>query len=230
MSDTNSKNVHTEHRRRLTKRYIDSEGAGFSKHELLELLLFYGRDRVNTNEIAHQLLERFGSINRMTEASVDELKLVKGIGDNSAALIKLVLSLAKEYAFENKSLPSRIDHISKAVEYANQHTMGAVKELVYAIFMDDNFNVIDTKIIASGTVNEAKPMMRTVFEYTILKKASNIIMFHNHPYGGVDPSSADIEFTFLLEKELSTIGAKLIEHIIVDGRDYFPIIKNYRHK
>jgi DNA repair protein RadC len=211
----------------MTKRYIDSEGAGFSNHELLELLLFYGRDRVNTNEIAHQLFERFGSINRMAEASVDELKLVRGIGDNSAALIKLVLSLAKEYAKEFKSLPSKIDNIEKAVEYANQHTMGAIKELVYAIFMDDNFNVIDTNLIASGTVNAVKPMMRTLFEYTIVKRATNIILFHNHPLGGVEPSDADIEFTFLLKNEIETIGARLIEHLIVDGKDYFPIIKNY---
>ena len=121
--------------------------------------------------------------------------------------------------------------IFKVVEVATQHTMGAVKELVFGIFMDDNFNVIDTNLIAAGTVNEAKPMLRTIMELCVLKRATTMIVFHNHPEGVCVPSSADLNFTKMLERELSIIGVSLIEHVIVDGRgDYVAILKYIRDK
>lgn len=223
------KAVHTGHRKRLKKKFLDLGGDVFNEHELLELLLFYSIPRRNTNEIAHQLMERFGSINRMVEASPDELKLVSGVGDDSAALLKLVLMLAKRYANEDRKAVKRLNSIEAIVDYANYHTIGAVRELVYAVYMDENLNVIDTNLIASGTVNEVRPMIRTILELCILKRSTAVLIFHNHPNGGVEPSRDDILFTKLIERELKMIGADLVEHIIVDGKDYFALrnhIKN----
>ena len=222
----NDKSVHHGHRKRLKKKFADLGGDAFDDHELLELLLFYSIPRSNTNEIAHRLMERFGSINRMAEASSDELKLVDGIGDNSVALLRLVLMLAKRYANEERREVKRLNSIEAIVDYANFHTMGAVKELVYAVYMDENLNVIDTNLIASGTVNEVRPMVRTVLELCILKRSTAVLIFHNHPNGGVEPSRDDILFTKLIERELKMIGSDLVEHIIVDGKDYFAV-KNH---
>lgn len=218
MGEYKSKNPHRGHRQRLKGRYVETQGQSFNIHELIELLLFYSIPRANTNEIAHSLVERFGSINNMIEADIDELKLVHGVGDESAVLLKLVLSLAKEYAEEKRKLPSRLDCISKAVEYANQHTIGAIKELVFAIFMDENFNIIDTNLVASGTINEARPTLRNVLELCVLKRATRMILFHNHPSGDCEPSVEDIDMTIMLKRELEIIGVTLVEHLIVDGR------------
>lgn len=218
MSTKQSKNPHSGHRQRLKSRYIETQGQSFNVHELLELLLFYSIPRANTNEIAHSLVERFGSISNMTEADIDELKLVHGIGNESAILLKLVLSLAKEYAQEQGKSPNRLDCISKAVEYANQHTIGAIKELVFAIFMDENFNIIDTNLVASGTINEARPILRNVLELCVLKRATTMILFHNHPSGDCEPSVEDVDMTIMLKRELEIIGVTLVEHLIVDGR------------
>ena len=231
MTDKKAKHPHGGHRKRLKYRYLQSKEESFSDHELLELLLFYSIPRANTNEIAHSLIERFGSISNMVEAEVDELKLVHGIGNNSAILLKLMLSLAKRYADEDRIAPKQLDCISKVVDLATQHTMGAVKELVFGVFMDDNFNIIDTNLIASGTVNEAKPMLRTIMELCVLKRATTMIVFHNHPEGVCEPSQADLNFTKMLERELSIFGVSLIEHVIVDGRgDYVAILKYIRDK
>lgn len=105
MTDKKAKHPHGGHRKRLKYRYLQSKEESFSDHELLELLLFYSIPRANTNEIAHSLIERFGSISNMVEAEVDELKLVHGIGNNSAILLKLMLSLAKRYADEDRIAP-----------------------------------------------------------------------------------------------------------------------------
>ncbi len=223
-------NSHTEHRKRVRERYLNSCAKGFSEHELLEMLLFYSIPRANTNEMAHALIERFGSVNGVMEASIDELKLVRGIGDKSAILINLTMMLAKEYAETRFKESRRIVTIEDLVDYANIHTFGALNELVCGVFMDDNLNVISTNVIASGTINETRPMLRTVMELCVLKRATALAIFHNHPNGGVEPSTEDIDFTILLERELKIIGVTLTEHVIVDGKDYTAILKLIKEK
>lgn len=215
--------MHAGHRGRMKEKYMRNEDSSFNDHEILELLLFYSVPRGDTNEIAHRLVDRFGSIDRMTEASFDELKLVDGIGDNSAILLKLVLSLAKRYSGTSKNTAQRIDDIGKMVMLARQYTVGAIKELVYATYFDSSMRMIDTCLVACGTVNEVKPMMRAILELCILKRASSVLVFHNHPSSGIEPSRSDIEFTRLLERELEMIGAELAEHIIIDPVNYFAI-------
>lgn len=229
MSDSNVIS-HSGHRARLRKRYLNSNAKGFSEHELLELLLFYSIPRANTNEIAHSLIERFGSVRGVMDASVDELKLVGGIGEKSAILINLTMMLAKEYTKTNFKVKQRIESLSDLVDYANVHTLGAVNELVCAVFLDDNLNIIASNVIAMGTVNEVRPLLRTVIELCVLKRATAVAIFHNHPNGGVEPSTEDIDFTILLERELKIIGVSLIEHVIVDGNDYIAILKMIKER
>lgn len=220
------KNQHAGHRKRLKRRYIDSNGNGFSDHELLELLLFYGIPRKNTNEIAHSLIEHFGSVNSVAEASLDELKLVDGIGDDCAILLDLVMLFAKKYSETHYKESKRLNTIGDLAAYAQNHTFGAVKELVYGVFLDDNLNVLGTNLIASGTINEVRLMLRTIIELCVIKRATALAIFHNHPNGGVEPSPEDVDFTITLERELEIIGVELVEHIIVDGKDYLPLLKS----
>ena len=225
MANKNKTNLHADHRKRIRERYLECLGEGFAEHELLELLLFYAIPRSNTNGIAHALIERFGSINGVAEASIDELKLVKGIGDNSAILINLTMSIAKQYAANCNKECVHINDVEDLVSYAKNHTFGAVRELVYGVFMDDNMNVISTNLISMGTINEARPMIRNVIEHCVLKRATALALIHNHPNGGVEPSQRDIDFTILLKRELDIIGVTLVEHIVIDGKEYFPILK-----
>ena len=164
----------------------------------------------------------------MAEASVDELKLVNGIGNNSAVLIKLVLCLAQKYADEKNKAPKRIETIEKAVDYGRNRIFGSLKEVVYATFTDNSLNVIDTCIVSVGTMDEAKPVIRNILELCILKRASAVMLFHNHPRGGIEASEADINFTSLLERELDMIGINLVEHIVLDKWGFNAVLKNMR--
>jgi DNA repair protein RadC len=212
--------LHKQHRKRHKERFLELCGADFQTHELVELLLFYAIPRKNTNGIAHELCERFGTIEKMAEASIDELKLVRGVGDNSAILIKLILSFAQKYIDEKNKEPKRIETLEKAVAYGKNITFGAIKEVVYATFTDNSLNVIDTSLVAIGTIDEAKPLIRNIIELCILKRASALVLFHNHPHGGTEASEADINFTSLLERELDLIGINLVEHIVIDNSGF----------
>ena len=96
-------NVHEGHRQRLKNRFIETGFQGFEPHNILELLLFYSIPRKDTNVIAHNLLNRFGSLKNVFNASFEDLIQVEGIKENSATLIKMVPLIAKEYV--DSSLP-----------------------------------------------------------------------------------------------------------------------------
>lgn len=192
----------------------------------MELLLFYSIPRKNTNEIAHELVERFGSISGIASASVDELKLVNGVGDNTAVMLNLVGSLDKRIAGEKKVERKRLNTIRKLIEYAEAFTFGATSEQVYLVMMDSSLRVIDTKLVAVGSINEVRPLIRNILELSMMKRASAVALAHNHPTGGVEASCADVEFTTLLQRELDILDIRFIEHVIVDGRSYNAIMQH----
>lgn len=219
---------HAKHRKRHKRRFALANGEGFADHELMELLLFYAIPRKNTNEIAHKLCERFGTVEKLAEASIDELKQIRGIGEESAVLIKLILTMAKRYVEEKQSEPKQIETLTKAVDYGRNRIVGSLREMVYATFTDNSLNVIDTCLISVGEIDEVKPLIRNIIELCIVKRASSVILFHNHPKGGVEASVADVNFTSLLERELDMLGINLVEHIIVDNAGFNTVLKNVR--
>lgn len=219
---------HKEHRKRLRKRFINTGGEGFSDHELIEILLFYAIPRKNTNEIAHLLCERFGTIGKIADANLDELTKIEGIGNNSAILIKLINLMAKKYIDEKSKEAKRIDTIEEAVSYGRNRVFGSIKEVVYATFTDNALNVIDTCLVSIGAIDEAKPLVRSIMELCVVKSANAVVLFHNHPKGGIEASESDINFTSLLERELDMIGISLVEHIIIGNSGFNTLLKNNR--
>ncbi len=220
----NEINLHEGHRQRLKERYLITEGKGFSDHELLELLLFYSIKRQNTNEIAHALVEKFGSLSNMIESSIDDLKQVKGIGNESAILLKSVFSIVQKYA-EGQHVEMKIlNNINDVVKYANLLTLGAINEQLYGIFLDDDFGVIDTVLLGKGSLNRVRPILRIIIEQALLKRATQVILFHNHPLGELTPSYDDIDFTKTIERELEIMDIRLIDHVIINGSDDYSVI------
>lgn len=95
------------------------------------------------------------------------------------------------------------------------------------MMMDSTLRVIDAKLIAAGSIDEVQPTIKRVLELAILKRASAVALAHNHPNGGIEASSKDVEFTTLLKRELDIIGVRLVEHVIVDGRSYNAIMNEF---
>lgn len=219
-------NCHVGHRERLRLKYISTDETYFNDHEILELLLFYSVPREDTNGTAHLLLERFGSIEGIARAGIDELQEVRGVGERSAMLLKLALSLARRMSKPDIDRGQRVDGVEDMALMARHYTMYSPNELLYASFLDASGRLIDTSLIGCGSVAEVKPVTRVIIEMCMLKHACSVIIFHNHPCGSVSPSDADIAFTRDLARELEMIGARLREHIIVNEREYFAVL-NY---
>lgn len=212
--------VHDGHRERMKSRFIQAGADGFNDHNLLEMLLFYAVPRKNTNELAHDILKHFGSLAAVFEASFEELKDVKGVGDNVATLIKLAPELAKRY-LEEKSIPKNIINSTAAAgEYLVAKYMYEVNEISYALLLNSSNGLIACKQISRGIVNATEVGVRMLVETAIKNNATSVIISHNHPDGLPLPSKEDEHCTKLVAKALELVDIKLLDHIIVAGKEF----------
>lgn len=216
--------MHEHHRERLKARFLRNGIDDFEPHNILELLLFYSVPRRDTNPIAHRLIDRFGSISAVFDADFNELVKVEGVGEHSASLIKLVPQLARRYMTELTSEKSQLDTVQKIGEYFVSKYIGETSETVYMLMLSSSYNVLGCELLHKGSVNSSYITMRAVIEHALAYNASMIVLAHNHPGGVTVPSSDDIRTTVIMSEALSVVDVRLIEHFIVAGGRYTPMM------
>lgn len=211
---------HKGHRERFRQRYLNEDLDKFEPHNLFELLLFYGIPRADTNVIAHDLVNRFGGINKVFDAPIDELVEVKGISENAALLIKLIPSLCRVYMKDEIGESPILDSVEKMGKYCVAHFAGRVTEFVYLICLDNSSRVISCDFLVEGTVNTANISIRKITDFVVRYKASHVILTHNHPSGFAIPSNNDVVTTVDVKNSLKQLGIELLDHIIVAKSHY----------
>lgn len=214
--------MHDGHRQRLKKNFLDNGLSGFYDHNVLELLLFYTIPRRDTNELAHTLINTFGSLSAVFDAPYEELIKVDGVGDNTASLIKLLTPLYGRYLEDKHSNCTTILSTEDAGRYFTAKYIGNNNiETAMLLCLDNKGSVINCDIISKGSVKMAEITSRKVVEVALKNNSSSVILAHNHPGGVAVPSSADVDVTRNLVKMLSSLDIKLRDHIIVADQDYF---------
>ncbi len=224
--DTNNEDTtpHKNHRMRLRKRFIKEGLRSFEDHNILELLLFYSIPQKDTNSLAHALLDRFGSLSAVFDAEIDELNKVKGIGETSAVLIKLIPQLCRAYLMDKETRYHDFSDLHKLGTYLVNYFIGETKEKLIAVFLNNRCEMIDIVQISEGTVNRSEGNLRKIAEAGFSKNAASFVLAHNHPDGISTPSAADISFTSYYSKIFSELGLPLVEHIVVGGASYIGIM------
>lgn len=213
--------VHDGHRERLRARFVKEGLHGMAEHNALELLLFYARPRCDTNELAHALLTRFGSIAAIMDAPLDELAKVKGVGESSAVLLKMIPELGALY-LQSKTAPGDIlDSTSKAGVYFVPKFIGKPSEEVYFVALDDKRKVLRcVRLADDGIVNAVRITVRRVVAEAVNSNATGVLLAHNHPGGIALPSAGDKRVTQQIFTALKMINVQLVDHIIVADDDY----------
>ncbi|AUG57775.1 RadC family protein [Acetivibrio saccincola] len=212
--------MHTGHRKRLKKRFLEEGLDSFEPHQVLELLLFFSIPRRDTNEIAHRLLKRFGSLSGVFEADIKDLMEVNGIGENSAFLISMIPQLSRRYLNDRWRDKPQLNSSSKAGNYAVSLFAGRTYEVFYVICLDAQNRVNYAALVHEGTINEAPIYPRIIVETALRHKANSVILAHNHPGGSLNPSRGDVEATKVIKNALESISIKVVDHIIVCGEKY----------
>lgn len=215
--------VHDGHRERLRQSFLEHGLKSMNDINALELLLFYAVPRRDTNELAHLLLRRFGSLDGVFSASVEELSEVEGIGTYAASLITLVPEMMKKSRLSKSREIRQIRSSDDAGEYLLPYFMNERDEVVYLLCLDSKRAVICCAEMGRGVVNTVDTSVRRIVEKAIKVKACSVIVAHNHPDGLALPSREDDLFTKCLYNALETVGIRLEDHIIVADEDYISI-------
>lgn len=210
--------VHDGHRQRLIRRFLEEGLDSFESHNVLELLLFFSIPRRDTNEIAHALIADFGSLDGVFDAPYEELLKVDGVGDNTAALIKLIPQLTRRY-LEEADQDVILNNVEKTAEYFRQKYIGRTKETVFLACLDAKCRVIACPLLHEGSVNFTEINTRKIMEQVLRYNAAGVILAHNHPSGIAAPSMDDLETTQQIKKALRAINVDLVDHIIVADRE-----------
>ena len=212
--------MHQHHRERMRDRCLQNGFGNFATHELLEMLLYYSIPRTDTNGVAHGLLERFGSLKGICEASFDELLLTDGIGPQSAILLRLIPELMKRYAMEEIAPQAVYDSVGKLADYFVRTFIGLDHECLYMMLLNNRMNMIDCVLVSEGAVNSSTVPVRLMTQKALFKKASSVVLAHNHPSGIALPSQEDRDVTALVYRALSAVDILLVDHLIIAGADY----------
>lgn len=207
--------MHEGHRQRLTERYLNEGLEGFEEHEILEYLLFYVLPRVDTNPIAHRLIEMFGSLSGVLEARPEDLEQIEGIGPKAAAYLSAFPEVFR--AYERSKLGKRpcIKTIKDACDLAKSLLFGKSFEQFYVIWLDTQNRVIHHERLSEGGISESPVYLNKIAAAALRHHAVKGLIAHNHPGGNVTPSRADISTTHEIMKALNLLGIDLLDHIIV---------------
>lgn len=184
-------------------------------HNVLELFISGVIKRRDVKQIAYDLINEFGSLENVFNASVDDLMKVNGVGEVLAVELSLVKIFQKRIESNKNNNVKAIKSISEAVEYCRNRLGSENVEKVLMITLDDKGKILGSYIIGQGTVNESFISKRDAVSIALKDNATNVILSHNHPCSNSTPSAADINMTLNFRKLFKDVGITLLDHIII---------------
>lgn len=199
-----------------------------SAQELLALVLGRGVRGESVMMTAQKLLSKFGSLQGVTEASLEELQEINGIGIAKAAQIKACLEIGKRAKNQNggvqdktiKEQNEKITSPQRVHELIKSKLRNYAKEHFFVLSFDTRNKLLGMDTVSVGTLTTSLAHPREVFEAAIRRHADHIIVAHNHPSQDPEPSQEDREVTKLLAESGRVLGIALADHVIVGADSY----------
>ena len=222
-----NQSIHDGHRTRLRQRFMAEGLDNFTDVQVLELLLFYCIPRQDTNALAHELLRQFGSLSQVLETGVEELKTVKGIGENAATFLRLIPAVARYYAVDrglrNDSPLLTTEEVGR---YLMGYFQGQSNETVYLLCLDAKCKPLCCPKIGEGNVNSAGVPIRRVVEAALGANATTVVLAHNHPSGIALPSHEDIVTTRRVAAALDAVEVTLADSLVIADGDFVSMLQS----
>ena len=200
--------------------------SALSNAELIAILLRTGLKGMNAVEVGRHLLARFGSLQSLALASVDDLRKVKGIGRDKAVTLVAAFALAQKMAKELQEESPLLDNPENVVRLLRANNLAMDVETLQVLLLNTRRRLIRVVEISNGTVDTLLVHAREVFRAAISANASAIVLAHNHPSGDPTPSDADIKVTRDLIRAGHLLKIDVLDHIIL-GRATAERAKDY---
>ncbi len=226
-----AENKHEGHRERVRRDFLEN---GFSEttppHKILEMLLFYSIPRRDTNEIAHDLIDTFGSIQGVLDATPEQLLKVKYITENTVALIKLILPIATIYRASKVNYDRSFTSTNQIGDYLIEKYLCYNKETVAITSFNGKGQMLGFDVLAEGDSSSVELSVRKIVEIVMKRNPVCVVLSHNHPSGFAIPSNEDLALTAKLFDILANINVRLLDHIIIANNDYVSLAQSRDYK
>lgn len=231
MENKKVKNLHEEHRKRVKEEFLLR---GFDEntppHKVLELLLFYCVPRVDTNPLAHELIERYKTLSGVLDAPVEELVTFKGITRNNVVLFKMIMSVARIYQAESRLKGTRFGKYEEMCKYIVDRFMGITEERFAVMHIDSFGKMLEFSFVSGGDTNNVMISNRDLLESVIRNKTAAVVVAHNHHNGLPLPSDQDVVATERIADVLASVDVRLIDHLIISRNEYVSMAQSQKYK
>ena len=208
-------NPNEGHRDRLRRRFREAGAHALADHELVELYLFEFIPRADTKATAKALLDRFGNLEGVMNASAVELRGVSGIGPKAAESMS-VLSAIHRRSLENQVYDRPLLSSWKAVHEYLRAEMGFLhREQFRVLYLNKKNGLIANEVLGEGTVDHTPAYPREVVKRAIELSATALVLVHNHPSGDPTPSRADIDMTAQIVAAGKPLGLVVHDHVVM---------------
>ena len=217
-------NVHKNHRARMRERLFNNGADSFHDHELLEMFLFMSDRRRDTNELAHIMLEKFGSLKNIFSASPEQLYVISGIKEVATANILVTREIMRRIEMEYTECPKSLDRTDAIGEYFVRKFKFSPVEEFYLMLFGNGMVVKDCILISRGDAHFTKINIKNIMKEVVIHDATAVVVAHNHPNGDLMASSADALMTRDIALALKSIDVELVDHILVANNKYATIM------
>jgi len=217
-----------KHRKRLRERFIKGGLAGFADHEIVELILTLAIPRKDVKQPAWELLKRFGSLQGILDAPLEELQEVKGIGRVTPVALRVIREVSNLYLQQKAETQTDLSSPETLEKFWRARLGGLRHEVFEVAYLDSGYRLLRDGVerLEEGTVDRATVYPRRVMEAALRRSAAAVVFAHNHPNANVTPSEADKTLTKALVLAVTTLNIKVVDHLIVSKNEIFSFREN----
>ncbi|HTG37773.1 RadC family protein [Sphingomonas sp.] len=205
----------TGHRARLRSRLLGHGGEALLDHELIEYLLALAIPRRDTKPLAKALLREFGGIGGLLAADADALMRVDGMGETSAAAIKIAHAAAIRLVQGEVAARPVLANWQALLDYLRAEMAHHAIERVRVLHLNSRNMLIRDELMSEGSIDQAAVHVREVIRRAIDLGSAAIILVHNHPSGDPQPSRADIDLTRAIVSAGKPLGIAVHDHLVI---------------
>ena len=210
---------------RPRERLIKLGPEALSAQELLALIIARGIPGKSVMNIAQELLSKFGNIKEVSEATIEQLCEIRGIGPAKAAQIKACFEIGKRGELEPEQKKYDIKNPQAIVKAVGASIKNKAKEHFKLIILDSRNKIIDITNVSIGTLNANLAHPREIFKDAISHNAASVVLVHNHPSGDPEASEDDLKITKQLVEAGRILGIEVLDHIVI-GKNSFVSMKD----
>jgi DNA repair protein RadC len=211
------------HRKRLRERFIKNGIEGMLDYEVIELILTLAIPRGDLKPTAKKLIERFKNLRGILDASPDELKQVKGVGEAAMVAFRVIREVAALYLQQPAEERDSLANPESLSAYWRIKIGSLPNEVFHVGYLDSGYRLLrdGVETLEEGTVDRAAVYPRRVIEAALRRGAAALVFAHNHPNGDVTPSEQDKVLTRALVLAATTVQIKVLDHLIVSPDKVF---------